>query len=696
MGKRSFLLLLLAFGLLISLVAPLAAYSFFDDFEDPAAFQATWVAGMEPIGLVPDTAGVGSMLEVTGRGFTVGSAIPRWGRSFLVDETFTITTDIYCPRGGDGGIAFAYQGVAKQPGQPDSMSSFMDYNVGINPGTGIVGLDEDVLPPPVIHYHLARVTPTMGTHGFVVTHDTWYRLQVKCTATNFEVWMAPRGQVLVKLIDVSQDAAGPHLYDTGGVAAWAGEKSRDPAVPLNRVYFDNFSVEGTLDPEPAVWCPGVAIHDDHPVVPVYLDEGEGVRGVQLDLTYRSDLVSSPVVTAGSLAPTWTVGYQVIQQDPVTHLDTVRVIAFDNSADPQPLPAGGGEIAHITFTPAGAAPDSVGLLDLSNVILANSSGVAIPCHVWDGFIYQAQPVIAFALDPVATPQFGHPSWALPFAITIHALDSQGDPATGYNGPVTLSDLTGTVQLVAPLTWENGTGTGTVTIGTRHPADVIRVQDGSLRADTNPFQMVGLGDVDGDDNVDVADVVCVLAAALQQSTLTGVPRLAADANHDGSLDVLDVILVQNMALGRTPLLAPRLGAATASRGMVLGGKAAPPAAGQVVVPVQIGNPAGVAGCSFQLRYDPKALTPVGIRAGGVLAGRSDWSLNANFSRNPVPVVCYSTPSRGLAAGKGGTLVELLFAQVGKGKGSLTISQVVLSDTEGKRLPGTLSLGKSYTTR
>jgi len=52
---------------------------------------------------------------------------------------------------------------------------------------------------------------------------------------------------------------------------------------------------------------------------------------------------------------------------------------------------------------------------------------------------------------------------------------------------------------------------------------------------------------------------------------------------------------------------------------------------------------------------------------------------------------------STGKGGTLVEVIFAETGKaGKGALSLGGTAISDSRGKALSRTLSLGKAYTVR
>ena len=57
----------------------------------------------------------------------------------------------------------------------------------------------------------------------------------------------------------------------------------------------------------------------------------------------------------------------------------------------------------------------------------------------------------------------------------------------------------------------------------------------------------GDVDGDGDVDVLDVLFVINHILHLTSLSGDALLAADCNWDGQINVLDVIGIINVILG-----------------------------------------------------------------------------------------------------------------------------------------------------
>ncbi len=57
-------------------------------------------------------------------------------------------------------------------------------------------------------------------------------------------------------------------------------------------------------------------------------------------------------------------------------------------------------------------------------------------------------------------------------------------------------------------------------------------------------IDFGDLNGDGNVNVLDVVLTVSSILGYSTLTGEQTLAADVNMDGSVDIFDITLIIEM--------------------------------------------------------------------------------------------------------------------------------------------------------
>ena len=79
------------------------------------------------------------------------------------------------------------------------------------------------------------------------------------------------------------------------------------------------------------------------------------------------------------------------------------------------------------------------------------------------------------------------------------------------------------------------------------DVITFDNGK---DKLEFTYVLFGDMNGDNNINLVDLVHVRNIILEQSNLKGAYKAAGDINHDGKIDLADLIFVRNDILG-TPI-------------------------------------------------------------------------------------------------------------------------------------------------
>jgi adhesin/invasin len=85
------------------------------------------------------------------------------------------------------------------------------------------------------------------------------------------------------------------------------------------------------------------------------------------------------------------------------------------------------------------------------------------------------------DPVDNQTAG-----VPFGITVTAYDIYGNIATGYNGAVTLSDITGTMS-PATVTLAGGTGNASITVTQAFTHDYISATDGSISGTSTLFDI-----------------------------------------------------------------------------------------------------------------------------------------------------------------------------------------------------------------
>ncbi|UCB43247.1 MAG: DUF11 domain-containing protein, partial [Dehalococcoidales bacterium] len=91
---------------------------------------------------------------------------------------------------------------------------------------------------------------------------------------------------------------------------------------------------------------------------------------------------------------------------------------------------------------------------------------------------------FVFDEISSPQVA----GVPFSITVTAVDEYGNTVTSYEGPASLSDLTGTISPVTTTSFTLGVWSGDVTITTAYTDDVITATDGDVTGDSNEFDVI----------------------------------------------------------------------------------------------------------------------------------------------------------------------------------------------------------------
>jgi Tol biopolymer transport system component len=438
-------------------------------------------------------------------------------------------------------------------------------------------------------------------------------------------------------------------------------------------------------------------------VPIMLDDATDVAGAQFDLVYDPAILTNAAAQKGALIagdPDWLLAYNVIAPG------RIRVLAYHNQA--QPLGPGGGTIAECAFTvSASATRGQTSPLDIQNPVLSDEDGGSIPVVGIDG-VFTVIAAHHFVFETIPSPQHGDAATPLPFTVTVWAKDENGNLASYYNDSAILSDLTATLDLdpgtsgitEATAPFVGGIYSGSAVV--RQPIQVDRITavdalDPTATGVSNDFAVIGEGDPTGDGQTNVLDVVRTVNIALGAMSVSEAERASADVNNDGYVDVLDVIRIQNMALGIegvggeaiTALRARQVGQMAGA--VVAAGKPPAPGAKKIGVPVLIDSAQGVAGFNFDLSYDSNALSPVEVRAGALISGKADWLVNGNLAKDPLVVLCFSGQSRALS-GKGGTLVEVIFAQSGGlGKDPVRLGRTVVSDSAGSSIPRILTLGK-----
>jgi hypothetical protein len=125
----------------------------------------------------------------------------------------------------------------------------------------------------------------------------------------------------------------------------------------------------------------------------------------------------------------------------------------------------------------------GTYDLTVEDPGGRAGVLPAAYRVLGLEEAAQLVAAYRIDPTGPQQAMRP-----FVVTVTALDASGARVEGYAGPVTLSDLSGTVVPAVAGLFVDGRFTGFVEVRAPRAADVLHAEDPLGRSgDSAPFDV-----------------------------------------------------------------------------------------------------------------------------------------------------------------------------------------------------------------
>jgi len=327
------------------------------------------------------------------------------------------------------------------------------------------------------------------------------------------------------------------------------------------------------------------------LVPITLSDGAGVAGFQTDLLFDPGVLKPVSVQLGAdtMGGLWTVAGN--------NVGAGRFRVLGHSNPPTGLPPSFKEVALVEFDILPGAPSGEQTVAPTACVLSNKDGVRIPCNLCrspGGVIVSEASEFRFRpiAGPVGVDRF-HP---LPFPVTVEAIDSQGDVATGYNGSAAMSlpDSTCSSRLT-PTSLGFASGLGgpqnfeiACCLDPLLPATStslsLEASDASLGISgmSDSFFGVAKGDVDASGGVDVVDVTRAVNLSLARSLPIPPPTafqkwaadmLDAQCAVDNAHNVLDVIRVRNKALGMKPLCpcgsrdqpaSPQLAAAASTAG------------------------------------------------------------------------------------------------------------------------------------
>lgn len=165
-----------------------------------------------------------------------------------------------------------------------------------------------------------------------------------------------------------------------------------------------------------------------------------------------------------------------------------------------------------------------------------------------FFAQKKPVESITLSMTTAKMKVGEELTLTVTITPDDATNKELNWTTSNGDAATVDENGKVSAV-------GTGTATITATATDGSGVAASCEVTVTEKAADFKM---GDVNGDDVIDVSDVLTTASYAIGNESVT-FNFDAADVNKDGGIDVSDVLLVANIAIGKeaSAALAPRFG-------------------------------------------------------------------------------------------------------------------------------------------
>ncbi len=227
--------------------------------------------------------------------------------------------------------------------------------------------------------------------------------------------------------------------------------------------------------------------------------------------------------------------------------------------------------------------------------------------------------------------------------------------------------------------------------------ILAKSGDFGGLSNSFDVVGKGDVSGDDSIDVFDVVKIANMAIGRGTWADWQWWAADLNNDGEVDVLDVVICAGQAvvametsgIGRAAVLAASSPSVGAVPDLVVVSDSTTREGGQTFLHILLSDASALSGIQVTVAYDPDRLAYRAVWPGPVLSGAPDWVVMGNDLGGVVKAIAYSSGLSALAGGEGAVLT-VVFDEVGKKKGKPEVTSVKLSTAQGSEIQSAIGKG------
>jgi len=444
-------------------------------------------------------------------------------------------------------------------------------------------------------------------------------------------------------------------------------------------------------------CNGRALGEpgDRVTIPINLNDGSAVAALQVSLSFNPAILKPAGVRLG--ADTLAAGgWEVISAPGGSGV--LQILADSNP--PTSLSPGPKEVALVDFDILPGSPVGTTPLSESDCVLSDSKGDGIPCNPCPnpGGVL-VRNASSFSFKPIPSPVGVDEFNPLPFPLTVEALDSLGNPATGYSRAAAMSLAPGQCppDTLQPnlLGFTSGVG-GPANFMIMCCPDPVASTAFPLQIDAidPPLEITGMsgeftgvakGDLDASGSVNVLDVTRTTRQALGQ----GVPAPPSAAfqfwagnmmdDHctvDSMINVLDVVRVRNKVLLR-PALCPCGGPLPGSDAAVLATRGSLSVnlvrEGPRSYLVMVHGAQDLSGLQLEFRtVGPRAR----IELVGLTAGRGWQATTERLKGQGMRLVALSNAATGVS----GNGAVLRISLTGKPK----LGAVIASDSTGREVP------------
>jgi beta propeller repeat protein len=423
-----------------------------------------------------------------------------------------------------------------------------------------------------------------------------------------------------------------------------------PAVPTNTISIDKkLAVAGTSL-----------------VIPIHLHADDAAAGAQFDFTYDPNLLTLVGITENtSPSLDWTLDWEQIEPG------RARVAAYSTSATGT---RGGLEIAYVHLTVSAEAQANTHLpLYASNIEVVDGQGEKLFTGLIPGEVAIVPQIDHFAVTLIPAPpepQGADPNLPLPFTLHVEAQNANNEIETLYNGTAGL--LCEGLRLsryqldLADGVWEGDFAIKDI-LSLSNAELLVKDLASGTTSSSPAFNIRTKYDVNGDDNVTIADVIKAISILLKRP-LSAFPRAeyqnwAADTDGNGEVNVFDILQIVSRSLGRhSALTAAQAKAKPVTISLLPDGRHG--------FKLLVMNAKELAGLQFDI-----SATDTAASAGPAAKG---WNVDGEVQNGKKRIIAYSPKAAGVNS-TSGVLLQLKTRLT-----RLQLSAILASDANGHALP------------